>query len=323
MDRIKLLLVFSIFGNLILGYFLGSHIIWPRDITSTQQSSPRNELFPLLGGNNSELDSNSTDGDEIIHYADLRPVLVEDIEDFEASSNLGLFLQDVSSGSWMGINERDGFTPASLLKIPIMMAILKKVDREEIDLKDKISLAEEDIDTNAGELYLQGAGFETTYGDLIRIMILSSDNTAKNALKRQLTEAELNAVFAHVGIPNPYLASTDQVVTPRDFSRLFKSLYLSTFLSPNMSQRALDLATDTTVESLISSGVNPEVQVAHKYGERPDGLADCGIVYHPHNPYYICIMTKDIEITKAKSLIAKLSSDIYQFVDSKDLPTQP
>lgn len=263
------------------------------------------------------IDSNISEASAILHYGDLKPQVESEINKFNADRNVGLFLQDIQTGAWLGINEREGFVPASLLKVPIAMAILKKVDRDEIKQTDIIELTEDDLDKEAGTLYQKGAGAKLTVREAIKIMILTSDNTAKNALKKQLNDAELNAVFAHVGIPNPYQPQNGQMVSPRGYSRIFKSLYFATFISADLSEKLLDLATDTQVESLISAGIPPEIQVSHKYGERPDEIADCGIIYHPKNPYFLCMMTHNMELPQAKSLITTVSKTIFDFVHSK------
>lgn len=264
------------------------------------------------------IDINVQDSNVIIHYIGLRDTVEQEIREYNAEGKVGFFLQDVKTGAWTGINEREGFTPTSLLKIPIMMAILKKVEREEINLEDKITIIQNDIDERSGTLYEKGVGAQISIGELLEEMITYSDNTAKNALKRQLSSAEIDTVFIHVGIPNPYIGINKKTVSPRDYTRLFKSLYYSTFLQPSLSERALDLTTDTQEESLIPGGVPPEIQVAHKFGIFGDrGLHDCGIVYHQENPYFLCIMTKDLELTQSSELIRKISKDVFEFVDKK------
>jgi beta-lactamase class A len=283
---------------------------------SAKENPPKYKLINPL--QKEVIDSNIQADSVVLHYSGLKEQLEKEIGGAENEKNIGLFLQDSQTGAWLGINEKEGFNPASLLKMPIMMAILKKADRGEMTLSDKIKLAGEDLEQSSGQLYKKGAGYEISVWDLIKEMILASDNTAKNALKRQLSETELNAVFAHVGIPNPYLGSNGQMVTPRGYSRIFKSLYFSTFLPDSLSEKALDLATDTGMENLISAGFPPEIQVAHKYGERPDGISDCGIVYHPRSAYFLCVMTKDIEIPKARELIAASSKIIFDFVSNQN-----
>jgi beta-lactamase class A len=264
------------------------------------------------------IDSNDSKQDGLIlHYNDLKPQIEKTLGDFNGKKQIGFFLQDAKTGAWLGYNEKEGFVPASLLKVPIMMAILKKVEREEIKLNDQLTIEQEDLDSNAGKLYEKGAGTKMTYWDLIEEMILNSDNTAKNVLKKDLSEAEINAVFTHVGIENPYLKENGQVVTPRGYSRLFKSLYFATFLNPELSEKALDITTDTSMENLISAGIPPEVQIAHKFSERPDVLSDCGLIYESKNPYFLCVMTKNIELTQAKELIKSLSEIVYRFISKK------
>ncbi len=257
----------------------------------------------------------------ILHYTGLKQKIIADIEAFMNTTNVtnsdhkevGLFVQDVHTGSWLGLNERDGFVPASLLKIPIMMAILKKADRDEIQLTDKIKM----IETGPEYLdYLDNGkrGNDFMVWELMKEMILSSDNAAANALLRQLSPAEIHAVFIHVGI-ELQLVNTTLLVTPRTYIRLFKSLYYSTFLSPELSEKALDLTTDTQTEDLLSAGIPPEIQVAHKFGQTPSELHDCGIVYHPVNPYFICVMTRRIGYDKEKEVIALVSKDVFEFVE--------
>jgi len=308
----SLLFILSLSLNLALLYFL----VYQK--TAANQPTAEKTSYRLTKPlQKNIIDSNISEQSTFLHYGDLKAQIEPEIKRSNATDNIGIFLQDNQTGAWLGINERKGFLPASLLKVPIAMAVLKKVDRDEIKLTDTIELTEEDLDKGAGTLYQKGSGAKLTVWEAIKIMILTSDNTAKNALKRQLEDAEINAIFTHVGVPNPYQSQTVEVVSPRGFSRIFKALYLATFLSPDLSEKLLDLATDTQVENLISAGVPSEIQVSHKYGERPDGLADCGIIYHPKSPYLLCIMTHNLELSKAKELIISTSKIIYRFVSLK------
>ncbi len=302
------LLILSLIGNVFLLISLNK-----------SQAYISGNSFRLIKPSEKEpIDSEVQEESGILHYIGLKELIEQEIERQGMTGNVSVFLQDAKTGAWLGINERQGFTPASLLKIPIMMAILKKIEMEEITLKDKITLIEEDIDTLYGLLYQKGAGAQVTVSDLLEEMILSSDNTAKNALVRQLSAAEINAIYVHVGIPNPYLEEQEITISARAYTRLFKSLYYSTFLSPEFSEKALDLTTDTQEESLISEGVPPEIQVAHKFGMHYNEIHDCGIVYAQKNPYFLCIMTGDVgSAENNRKLISEISGDIFDFVNKK------
>jgi len=308
---LKILFVISIIFNIFL--FINQY-----NKQGEKKVSNQTEKYHLIDPQAAiAIDSNIQNQSKIIHYVELKPQIEDEIKKFNAEEKAGFFLQDIQTGSWLGINERTGYVPASLLKVPIMISILKKVEREEIKLTDKIELIKNDLDKNSGKVYLKGAGTKITYWELIKEMILSSDNTSKNALKRQLSDSEINAIFTHVGISNPYILQNGQVVTPRGYARILKSLYYSTYLSSDLSEKALDLMTDTEIESLISAGIPYQIQIAHKFSERPDTLGDCGIIYHPTNPYFLCVMVKDIELNQARQLITNLSKLTYEFVQSK------
>ncbi len=305
---IFILLILSLAGNV----FLFNKI--------KNNQPPSQEKFALLSTSaNIPIDSNMQSSGVILHFVPLKGKIEEKLKSLSAEQKFGIYLQDIHSGAWFGINEKEGFMPASLLKIPIAMAVLKKIENKEIKEDQKIEIIQEDVDALAGAADRLKVGGEETVWNLMKLMIKDSDNTAKNVLKRQLRPEEINEVFTHVGIENPYLKEDEnQLVTSRQFSRLFKALYFSTFLTPEFSEKLLDLTTETRVESLIAAGVPWEIQVAHKYGERFDLLHDCGIIYHPVNPYFLCIMTSKIELPEAQSLMKEISAEVYKFVSNQN-----
>jgi len=263
------------------------------------------------------LDNNVQNDKVILHYRGLRKSIEDKMSNYSAVNNVGVFVQDIKTGSWMGINERKGFSPASLAKIPIMMAILKKIDRKEINMEDIITIQNEDIEQSYIGINEIKEGDKFTIKELLANMVTHSDNTAKNALMKHLSMYELNEVFEHVGIPNPYLTpDKSQTMSPRDYTRFFKTLYYSTFFSPEISEFALNLTINTEVENLLPEGVPSNIVVAHKFGIYSGiSLHDCGIVYHKKNPYFICIMTNELDETKGATLIRSISKDTYEFVN--------
>ncbi len=308
---IFLLLILSLLGNIFL----------LAKINKIQQAKfPPPETFPLVNPvfNKIPLDSNIQSGKAILHFNELREKIEEKLAGLTEKERIGIYLQDVTTGSWLGINEKEGFIPASLLKVPIVIAIFKKIEMGELKLEQKVEIIAEDIDPSAGVPERFKVGDKKSIAELSKLMLKISDNTAKNVLKRQLSPEDINSVFTHVGIDNPYSKETgDQLVTPRGFSRILKALYFSTYLQPKHSEKILELITETRQEGLIASSIPWEIQVAHKYGERLSLLHDCGIIYHPNNPYFLCIMTSDIPLPDARELIKDISGEVYKFVSEQ------
>ncbi|MCL5018431.1 MAG: class A beta-lactamase-related serine hydrolase [Candidatus Pacearchaeota archaeon] len=301
---IFILLVLSVSANFFFLVKLNSNVV----------SNEENFNLIVPSGKEIIIDSDM-ETDWIIHYEGLKRLLEEEIGKYNGTGKVGFFIQDIKTGAWLGINEKEEFAPASLLKIPIMMSALKKVERGEITLKDEVMITKNDFDPLYGSLHREGE-IKISILQLLKKMIISSDNTAKNAIVRQLSDTDIDSVFVHIGIKDPFLTNQENVISPRDYIRIFKSLYYSTYLSRDLSEFALDLTTDTSEESLISKGVPSEIQVAHKFGVAgEEELHDCGIVYHHKNPYFICVMTKSLGFEKSKELIVNLSKKVYDFVN--------
>lgn len=150
LSKTKIILIFLTL-SLILNIFLifkTSNGITGNSISDFKYTFPKNEM---------PLDSNN-EGLGILHYQGLREDLEKKILEYGPTENVGVFLQDVKTGAWLGINERDYFIPASLFKVSVMIAILKKVDLGELKLTDKIEILPEDLNSESGELYKKGPG---------------------------------------------------------------------------------------------------------------------------------------------------------------------
>lgn len=49
-----------------------------------------------------------------------------------------IYYRDLNNGPWFGINEKEYFSPASLIKVPILIAYLKKAETDPSLLQKKI-----------------------------------------------------------------------------------------------------------------------------------------------------------------------------------------
>lgn len=115
-------------------------------------------------------------------------------------------------------------------------------------------------------------------------------------------------------------------MSARTYSRFFRALYNATYLSRVSSEYALQLLSRVEFRSGIVNGLPSEARtltVAHKFGYRvfedpTDAVTaeihDCGIVYLPARPYFICIMTKGWKQTDLLDTIQRLSYTVYQEV---------
>lgn len=258
----------------------------------------------------------------------LRATLENSVRQYQINrdaSRISIWVRDLSTLQWVGINELEVYAPASLFKVPIMIAIFKYAEIQPDILSQKITFTPSELvaETDRVETkYRLKEGHEYTTEQLIEQMIRFSDNDAYALLVQRLSAEFLSTVYADLGLTvRPGVSATDEVVTARSYANVFRALYQSSYLTPEYSQKALTILTDTTFESGARGGVPKDVVIAHKFGLRreSDGTGtlkslkfhDCGIVYLPERPYLFCILTDGFDEGKLQSIIATLSKDIY------------
>lgn len=69
---------------------------------------------------------------------------VNDLEKEKGISLISLYYRDLNNGQWIGVNEKEDFYPASLLKVPTMIAFLKSVESNEEILNKRVLVKNSD-----------------------------------------------------------------------------------------------------------------------------------------------------------------------------------
>lgn len=269
-----------------------------------------------------------------------REVIQKEV-DFQTQSGnvnkIAVYFRSLNDGPWFGINEDQNFFPASLLKVPIMMAYYKQTEENPDILKKEIKYDEEYRqkfgDNNEGEYFKpeKSIEFGKTYTteELIRYMVVYSDNNAKNLLISNLPDINnLFRVYRDLGITSPpelrsSSGGSDDIFSVHEYSTMFRVLYNASYLTKDFSKKALGLLVEAQFPNGLSAGIPKDVKLADKFGEYIDPnkdikqLHDCGIVYYPKKPYIACIMTRGTDFDKMEKAIAAISKSIYIEVDNQ------
>jgi hypothetical protein len=128
----------------------------------------------------------------------------------------------------------------------------------------------------------------------------------------------------HVHVPGNGSSET-RFVGAKQYSEIFKLLYNCELLDENMSQKALQLMANAQYSKGLRSGIPAEVIVSHKYGKREMmdvqnvrhaiQLHDIGLVYYPHKPFVIALMTYGGTLEEKEKVISDLSKITFSEVD--------
>lgn len=262
-------------------------------------------------------------------FSELRPfndklkALVEDRKRAGLASQVSVYFRDLENGPVFGVGIDEKFSPASLLKVPLMMAALKEAEADPALLSRRLrnehpELARSDFNGHALE-----RGKDYSVDELLRAMIAASDNNAVVMLRTVIADAALNAVFRDFGLIIPEVRTMDDSMTVREYSAFFRILYNASYLDKAMSQKALEYLIAGDFNRGLVAGVPPGTVVAHKFGERSffdsktKQLHDCGVVYHPSQHYVLCVMSRGDDFDRLSSVIRDVSALVYKEVDSQ------
>lgn len=319
--KLKIALGLLVIANIIIGSFA---IWWFSKSGFSNKNALDSSQFAYLSPRIFAQNQN----DIIINFVDLRTQL----RDYGAQVKnlLGVYFEYLPSGVSIGVNEKQEFYYASLLKVPIVMAVYHQINDGKMSLDDELVLTENDIDKDFGDLWKKGVGYKLTVRDAINLALTQSDNTAKRALFNAMPPGTVDAVFDFLDLPIDKLNPKDEdpIVSAKNYSSILRSLYLSAYLPKDDSNEILDIMTKSKFTDGIVAGIAPGVKVAHKIGiyapldAQKSIYTDCGIVYVPKRPYILCVMARDSE-GNAKKYIREISKQVYVYVSNANLATSP
>lgn len=306
-------------GALLAGLVLGwvAHTHWGEiGFHSVREVSPDYKLIaPFLYLETAETNQ--------LKYAGLRSAMGRVVEDAKNSgkvSDISIYYRDLGNGQWFAINEDHTFALSSMLKVVTVMSVLHYVEQHPETLAARARLDSTGFEPTNQIYYPPAhpvvAGEVYTVEQLLWHDIVESDNNAEKALEAYVGLDELKQTFADLNLPVPP-STTSDYNTAKEYSHLFRVLYGATYLSRENSQAVLDLLTRTTYDKGLVAGVPGGTTVAHKFGEnvlesenaasKTLELHDCGIVYYPHHPYFICVTTKGSNFDVLSDVIKSIS----------------
>lgn len=133
------------------------------------------------------------------------------------------------------------FALASVMKVPLLVHLLRRADAGTLELDARAPLGDADRVAGSGVLHLLDAGLAPTVRDLLRLMMVVSDNMATDALLARTAlaavEREMHALgYPSVRLPHPIrtmLASLTTLGANADYAAM-----RGAFRDPNRSAPA-------------------------------------------------------------------------------------
>jgi len=265
-------------------------------------------------------------------------VVKKEIEEMitAAGAEVGFSFHDLESNTLIEINERTVMHAASLMKVPVMIEVFRRIDRGELKLDEPIlvynsfsSLADsspyslEPEDDSDPEFYAF-IGQKRPLKELIERMITVSSNLATNILMELVKAEAVMKTLKEFGIENmkvlrgvedakAYARGLNNVTDARDMRLVLEAIVEKKAASPASCDAMIDILRAQKFRSGIPAGLPPEVEVGNKTGSITRIAHDAAIVFPPRRkPYVLVILTRGLEKEEeAERLMASLSRLIY------------
>lgn len=265
--------------------------------------------------------------DTIVNFIALREKLKKYVD--SSPKKVGVYFEYLPTGVSVGVNDRDEFYRASLIKLPLVMRAYKMIEEGSIKKDEMLTVRRDLLDDSYGDLGKTGGGTTLPVSDVINLILTKSDNTAYNLLldkvnqvfkedKRQ-SERGIDEVNDFFDIPRSD-STNDFQITPKSYSSILKSLFFSSYLTYKSSNEIIEIMSNSTFTNGLPKFLPKEVKVSHKIGiyDAPDDKkgvhSDCGIVYLTNRQYVLCIMVASSEEEDSLKYISVISKMVFDYV---------
>jgi beta-lactamase class A len=277
-------------------------------------------INPLVG-------TDSPNAFDVGYYGDLHKNLNEIIKSYQSKgvNQYAIYYRELNSSVWFGINDSEEFFPASLLKLTIALVAYKQDEDRPGFLDSRLVFTQAIKDgslprRNEDTSLTVGASY--TVRSLIELMIINSDNSARDLIISAVSSQYVDELYQYLNIAQPS-ADKNFKISIANYALFFRMLYSSTFINEDHSEELLKILIKTNFPFGIVRDIPSDIPVAHKYGvfnlpKDKNGvemqeLHDCGIIYMINNPYLLCIMTEGPDQTVLADFMATISKKIHEF----------
>ena len=213
---------------------------------------------------------------------------------------------------------------ASVIKLPIMLEAMEQVKAGTLDPDEIHILIDAEKAGGDGVLKTYSHRSRIAYRDLLRLMMVYSDNTATNIFINELGMDAINRRMQTIGLTKSRLnrvmmdtlavrQGRENYVTAREMNTLLTQIHRNEVTTPALCRQMLDILKqneDTlTIPRLLPKGT----VVAHKTGVLPYVRGDAGIVFTT-KPFLLSVFVEGVPTPEAEQIIGEIALICYRLI---------
>ena len=240
------------------------------------------------------------------------------------TTHVSLSVKSLSDSTIAFTHRADERVPsASVIKLPIMLDVMERVKAGTFNLDAVHILRNAEKTGGSGILQTYPDQSQLTYRELLRLMMVHSDNTATNIFISKLGRDAINNRIRAIGLTKSQLnrvmmdtlavkQGRENYVTAREMSTLVEKIYRHQVATPALCDEMLAILKQnddtTTIPRLLPKGT----VVAHKTGTLTYVRGDVGIVYGK-NPFLLSVFVEGVPTPEAEQIIGEIALACYTY----------
>ncbi len=251
------------------------------------------------------------------------------IKDFKG--DIGIYVKSLKTGKVVEINADTIYPTASIVKIPILIGIVDKINKGELSYHQVLTYSDSLLYAGEDILGSFKNGEKIELSKVVMLMLTTSDNTASLWLQKLAgTGTRINEILDSNGLQNTWVNSRTAgremdrnkygwgQTTPKEMSTILEKLYYGKIINDSLSKKMIRLLGRNYWDEEALIAIPATIFVASKSGAVDASRSETLLVM-AKQPYIFTILTKN---NKDKSwetnneawvLTRKLSKLLYTY----------
>lgn len=222
------------------------------------------------------------------------------------NGQIGVYIKNLRTNKIVSINADTIFPTASMVKIPILLGIMDKLNKEELKYHQELTYKDSLLYAGVDILGSFKSNEKVELGKVMMLMLTMSDNTASLWLQSLAGGGKrINELLDSLGFKNTRVNSrtpgreVDRLkfgwgqTTPYEMASLFEKIYKKEIISDSVSQKMLRLMGRDYWDEVAISQIPAYIFVAAKNGAVNESRSETLLVMAKKNPYVFSICTKN------------------------------
>ncbi len=221
--------------------------------------------------------------------------------------DIGVYIHNFYSNKKVSINADSIFPTASIVKIPILLGVMNKINKGELDYHQELVYRDSLLYAGVDILGSFKDSERVELSKVVMLMLTMSDNTASLWLQKLAgTGTVINQLLDSTGFEHTRVNSRTEgrlenwkkygwgQTTPREMALIMKKIVDGEMISKETSEKMLRLLGRNYWDDVALSKIPPGVFVASKNGAVNGSRSEIVFVNGNGNRYLLSVFTKNI-----------------------------